>query len=96
MLCSKHIRNASRSHVLFCILMIAAMACTKTNPHSTVAAVNVVNASPGSPSIYVSFWGDSAYYTVPMVGYGSYVELSVSPDGGADLVIVFGRAKRRP
>jgi hypothetical protein len=72
--------------------MIAAMACTKTNPHSTVAAVNVVNASPGSPSIYVSFWGDSAYYTVPMVGYGSYVELSI-PAKNASLYLATDTTK---
>lgn len=77
MLCSKHIRNASRPRVLFYFLSLAAIACTKTNTVSTVAAVNIVNASPGSPSIYVNFWGDSAYYKVPTISYGSYVELSV-------------------
>jgi hypothetical protein len=77
MLCSKPIRNVSRLRVLFCILALAAMACTKTNNASTVAAVNIINVSPGTPSIYVNFWGDSAYYTVPTVGYGSYVLFSI-------------------
>jgi hypothetical protein len=88
----KYIRNASRPRVLFCILALAAMACTKTNPHSTVAAVNVINASPGSPSIYVSFWGDSAYYTAPTVSYGSYLELSI-PAKNASLYLATDTTK---
>jgi hypothetical protein len=61
------------------LLVFAAAACAKTNTVSTVAAVNVINASPAptSASIFVSFWGDSAYYTAPTVGYGSYVLFSV-------------------
>jgi hypothetical protein len=86
MLCSKHIRNASRPRVLFCVLSLAAMACTKTNTVSTVAAVSIINVSPGSPSIYVNFWGDTAYYTVPTISYGSYLEFSV-PAKNANLCL---------
>lgn len=70
------------------VTAFAVAACSKSNNLSTVAAVNIINVSPSSPSIYINFWGSPAeYYTLPIAYYGSSTLFSI-PAQNANLSLI--------